>query len=61
MKYFVWSISSFHCFKKDCCQLQVKSRCTEYWLTTKSRLAQKKSVVRSSDGLDMTIAVDWHV
>ena len=31
----------------------------EYWLTTKSKLAQEKCVVRSTDHLDMTIAVDW--
>ena len=31
---------------------------TEYWLTAKSKLAEEKNVVRLTDGLNMTIAVD---
>ena len=38
-----------------------KSISTKYWLTAKSKLAQEKSVVRLTDCLDMTIAVDWDV
>ena len=36
-----------------------KSMCTKYWLTTKSKLAQEKSVVRLTNHLNMTIAVDF--
>ena len=32
--------------------------CMEYWLTAKSKLVQDKGVVRLTDHLDMTIAVD---
>ena len=32
--------------------------CTEYWLTALSKVAQEKSVVRLSEHLHMTIAVD---
>ena len=35
--------------------------CTEYWLTALSKLAQEKSVVRLTDHLNMTIAVDWDI
>ena len=35
--------------------------CTKYWLTAQSELALEKSVVRLTDHLDMTIAVDWDV
>ena len=34
--------------------------CTEYWLTA-SKLAQEISVVRLTDHLEMTIAVDWDI
>ena len=34
-----------------------KSMCTEYW----SKLAQEISEVRSTNHLDMTMAVDWDV
>ena len=34
------------------------SICTEYWLTAWSKLAQEKSVVRSTDHPGMTIASD---
>ena len=32
---------------------------TKYWLIAKSKLAQEKNVVRLTDHLNMTIAVDW--
>ena len=35
--------------------------CTENWLTVDYQLAQEKSVVRLTDHLSMTIAVDWDV
>ena len=38
--------------------------CMKYWLTAWSslpKLAKEKSVVRSTDCLDMTIAVDWDI
>ena len=35
--------------------------CTEYWLTAWSKLTLEKSVVSSTDSLDMTIDVDWDV
>ena len=37
-----------------------ESMCTMYWLTA-CKLAHEKSVVRLTDRLDMTIAVDWDV
>ena len=38
------------------------SMCTEYWLASQSiKLAQEKSVVRLTDCLNMTIAVDLDV
>ena len=38
-----------------------ESMCTEYWLAAYSKLAQEKSVVRSTDCLYITIAVDRDV
>ena len=35
-----------------------ESMCTEYWLTALSKLAQEK---KSTDFLEITIAVDWDV
>ena len=35
--------------------------CTEFWLTSLSKLVLEKSVVRLTDHLDMTIAVDWGI
>ena len=33
--------------------------CTVYWLTAWFKLTLEKSVVSSTDSLDMTIDVDW--
>ena len=38
-----------------------ESTCTEYWITAWSKLALEKRVVRLTDRLDMTIAVDWDI
>ena len=38
-----------------------ESMCTEYWLTTESKLAAEKCVVRTTDGLNMTTAINLNV
>ena len=38
-----------------------ENMCTEYWLTSSSKLTHEISVVRLTDHLHMTIAVDWDV
>ena len=47
-------------YNKGCCQLQAKvcAQSTGYPL---SQACPGKSVVRSTDRLDMTLAVDWDV
>ena len=35
--------------------------CTNYWLTAYLKLAHQKSMVRLTDCINMTIAVDWDV
>ena len=54
MKYFLGSFcnSEFHGLAVTC-----ESMCTEYWLTALSLSLHRKSVVRLTDHLTMTVAV----
>ena len=50
-----------HLIQEGLLSVTSKSMCTVYWISIKFKLAKEKSVVRSTDPLNMTIyiAVDW--
>ena len=62
MKWFLWSISSF-LYQERLLSVTSKSMCTKYnvLLNPLVKLAEENSVLRLTDDLDMTIAVDWDI